>query len=729
MIRAALILFALVALAGCATTKEEPGEAAAGAAVSAADARTALESGLEDYTADRFEAARARFERASRGPAGAPRGRALTLLGLAELRLKQPAAARDHLIEAARENDLLADYALYHAGRAAMEAGDPASATRIFSDLRMRYADSRWRAQAALGAGRAFLALGEPAQARAAIARAIQEGLPDEAIPAARLDLGETDERAQEPAGAARIYKDLWLTRSETPEADEAGRRMARIRGGGPARFATPAERRGRADLLFRRFSYEKALPEYQALAMESRAAGDPGRSYEASLQAAHCYFRLRRYPEALAAFRELRAGFPGRPGIEETIFYEARSLARSQRYEEAFAAFRRLIAAKGATRWAREARFRLATLLEDRGRLGEAATAYEAVLRSGAREHRDEALWRLGWIDHKRGADTAARARLDRLAASSGDALSRQASYWTARICEAAGARSEAATRYRSIARSAPLSYYRFTAENRLRDLGEGTLGDLSPLGEDPPLPTALPGPGPGAHFQRGLELIALRQLQDAGAEMALVPVRQGAGLAYGRLFLAAGAYYEASRLALARGGLAGGETLRFTYPRAYPHLVRDEAARNGMDPRLVWAVMREESTFRPAIRSPAGAVGLLQIMPATARRVGLERGVAEADARLTDPATNIRLGAFYLATLLARYGGNAPRAIAGYNAGEEAVDRWLGDMPAVTLADEDTFVEEIPFQETRDYVKKVWRSYSVYRRLYPEDGGQEIR
>jgi soluble lytic murein transglycosylase len=81
-----------------------------------------------------------------------------------------------------------------------------------------------------------------------------------------------------------------------------------------------------------------------------------------------------------------------------------------------------------------------------------------------------------------------------------------------------------------------------------------------------------------------------------------------------------------------------------------------------------------------------------------------------------------NVRLGAFYLGKLCTRYGGDLPRAIAGYNAGEEAVDRWLGDMPPAILADADGFVEEIPFQETRDYVKKVWRSYNVYRRLYPQ-------
>ena len=149
----------------------------------------------------------------------------------------------------------------------------------------------------------------------------------------------------------------------------------------------------------------------------------------------------------------------------------------------------------------------------------------------------------------------------------------------------------------------------------------------------------------------------------------------------------------------------------------------MREECSRNRIDPKLLWAVMREESTFRPAITSPAGAVGLLQIMPATARRIGPDRGLPNAEAKLDDPRVNIALGAHYLGKLLARYEGQPIRAIAGYNAGEDAVDHWLGEMPRVALADPDAFIEEIPYTETRDYVKKVLKSYDVYARLYPSE------
>jgi soluble lytic murein transglycosylase-like protein len=221
--------------------------------------------------------------------------------------------------------------------------------------------------------------------------------------------------------------------------------------------------------------------------------------------------------------------------------------------------------------------------------------------------------------------------------------------------------------------------------------------------------------------------------QNEDATRELGLVRFGGNLVLYFARLFQDIEDYYHASRMILSRhaGSLSRSvrgkqQLLRFTYPRAYTDRVGREAPRRGTDPRLVWAVMREESTYRPRVRSPAGAVGLMQIMPQTAARIGGQAGAPGAVARLEDPATNITLGTYYLGWLLERYGGNTVRALAGYNAynaGEEAVDRWLKEIPAEFLKERDVFVEEIPYLETRNYVKKVMKSYHVYLRLYPQE------
>ncbi len=157
--------------------------------------------------------------------------------------------------------------------------------------------------------------------------------------------------------------------------------------------------------------------------------------------------------------------------------------------------------------------------------------------------------------------------------------------------------------------------------------------------------------------------------------------------------------------------------------YPAAYMKEVQDAAGEYDIDPMLLLAVMREESRFASDARSVAGAMGLLQLMPSTAQRVAKGARVntnGNGNGYLYDPRTNIRLGAYYLKQLLARFGA-APMAIAAYNAGENAVSKWLKEG---SYSEPDEFIEDIPYNETRNYVKKVLTSYIEYTRsMRPEN------
>jgi soluble lytic murein transglycosylase-like protein len=127
--------------------------------------------------------------------------------------------------------------------------------------------------------------------------------------------------------------------------------------------------------------------------------------------------------------------------------------------------------------------------------------------------------------------------------------------------------------------------------------------------------------------------------------------------------------------------------------YSHVYDSLVDEHASHHALRPELVRAVIQVESGFNPRARSPKGAMGLMQLMPATARRLGVSNAY--------DPAENIRGGCAYLRQLLDRYDGNEQLALAAYNAGEGAVDRHGKNIP--------------PFQETQDYVRKVGRISDV--------------
>ncbi len=148
-----------------------------------------------------------------------------------------------------------------------------------------------------------------------------------------------------------------------------------------------------------------------------------------------------------------------------------------------------------------------------------------------------------------------------------------------------------------------------------------------------------------------------------------------------------------------------------RYRYPPAYLSLINKHASRHRIDPLIVISVMREESHFQPTAVSRAGALGLMQLMPATARRYGK----VERNEDLFQVEKNIAIGTEHLARLIGRF-PSLPHALAAYNAGEGHVQRWMTG----SYLDLDEFVEDIPFAETRNYVLKVLRSYQINKHLY---------
>jgi soluble lytic murein transglycosylase len=149
---------------------------------------------------------------------------------------------------------------------------------------------------------------------------------------------------------------------------------------------------------------------------------------------------------------------------------------------------------------------------------------------------------------------------------------------------------------------------------------------------------------------------------------------------------------------------------------PRAYAELVEAAAKKHGIDPNLLFAVMRVESIYNRRIVSYAGAVGLMQIMPTTGRRIALELGhPAYSVSDLLDPATNVEMAAWYLKSLIDRFDGRLPLAIASYNGGPHNVRVWMSQHhPATPL---DAFLERIPFSQTHRYVRRVLTHYAAYR------------
>jgi peptidoglycan lytic transglycosylase len=156
---------------------------------------------------------------------------------------------------------------------------------------------------------------------------------------------------------------------------------------------------------------------------------------------------------------------------------------------------------------------------------------------------------------------------------------------------------------------------------------------------------------------------------------------------------------------------------------PLRHEDIIRQQARDKGLDPALIAAVIYAESHFRDGQRSEAGALGLMQITPATAHMIARKSGgTAFVVGDLGTPQVNIAYGAWYLRYLLARYAGNEVFALAAYNGGEGNVDRWIDRAERQSRA---LTISAIPFAETREYVRRVQDAERRYRASYPRELG----
>ena len=230
--------------------------------------------------------------------------------------------------------------------------------------------------------------------------------------------------------------------------------------------------------------------------------------------------------------------------------------------------------------------------------------------------------------------------------------------------------------------------------------------------------------------HQVRADELLALRFTEDAREEIAQLARQLGEGVSertvLARMYLRADMPLQAIRtLNGVLSSVAANERLSLPpefwtslFPQLYWGEVLEATQYMSVDPLLILGVIRQESAFNARATSRSDARGLMQLLPSTGREVYQRIGLgAFRDDLLFDPQLNVRLGAQYLGGLAEIHRGNLILVLAAYNAGPGRVRRWMQEL---STADWDEFIERLPFEETRLYVKSVLRNYGVYQRLY---------
>ena len=517
------------------------------------------------------------------------------------------------------------------------------------------------------------------------------------------------------------------ITLAADAKATRLGDALVELGGRWPNDQAT---RLRRADVYYRARRYADVVEELETGPLPSKATDKAQWLHLRGM----ALFRMRHYYDEAAKALSEAARVAGKRGIEDE-FHAARALARAGRDREAIRAFRRLVQRYPNHSRAAEAEY-LAGWLEIRLGLRRGEVALERMLRGRRRRFdkwRRQALWQLGFRAVERRQYARAKRFLSRYAKEKMSRMEQaQAAYWLGRTYQGLKKWGLAIKAYRQAMEIEPLHWYASLAAHRLqrakRKPGDPFPDDQPRTKEAPPIEIKWPA---SVLFYSRLGLVAdavtaLRR--ERAAVLKGVPASSHTR-ALAQAYTELGAHRDAYRLAarLQRGVLerpAGDHAWwwRAAYPTPWNDTVQRWTAKADIEQAYVYATMRQESAYNPAAVSRAGAIGLLQLMPKVSARLAKSIGVTVRRQQLFDPEWNIRLGVKEIEGLYEEYGGVMPLSIAAYNAGSRRVREWIKRSGRMDL---DRFVERIPFDETRNYVRRVMSHYARYRYLIDPEGG----
>jgi soluble lytic murein transglycosylase len=621
----------------------------------------------------------------------------------------------------------LQDYHLYFVGVSAARLGRGAEAQAALSQLLRDYPQSVKAPAAELEFGKLLL----DDRARADEARALLQNAlsaPDSATArGARLALAELDERTGNVAAA---YEGFMMVRRDAVGSAlgrTAKQHVLALRGRYPELMPAGADRLDEARLLVTEQDYA-AAEAAAAQILEHPQGVDPA---EAARVRADALYGQGKTEAALVALREVGDRYPYSAAAPAALFRLASVLWNRDEDAAALGDFEALRRRYPGAPQAPEALYAVGRIHQQAGRDNLAINSFADLAQRYPRSKLSaEARWRIGWIHYLSHNWPAAAATFSQLATRTQGREHDEAAYWYARSLDRAGRPAAARPLYQELVAEDPSGYYSMWAQQRLRSPTVKVDADTAPVTARSapvaavPLQPATEPRIDGFHLQRSKELQAAGVYSLAREELAAIERTHRTDTATLRYLLqafqAVDGYAAAVRLAreLHDGaGLSPQERDQFLYPLAFWTTVRRQAEAQGIDPLLVLAVMRQESLFDPEARSAADARGLMQLLPGTARRVAGASSSAVDASDLNTPEVNIRLGTQYLRMLLDQFHDEPLKAVAAYNGGENAVEKW--ERQSADL-EPDEFVESITFRETRDYVKRVVANYQMYQHLY---------
>jgi soluble lytic murein transglycosylase len=617
----------------------------------------------------------------------------------------------------------LGDYVAHFLASAYLAQGRSTDAVVTLRDFEAKYPDSLLLREAMHLYGQSLLGAGRAAEA----ARILQKyRAPVRAD--FELELGRTYEAMDEYALAAQAYKTVYYTLPQSAEAASAKSAFDHLVAGGYANSATFAERRTRANLLVQAKRHGEAAHEYRALLALAPAdqqtaitvalgvalhrSGDdreartlldsiPDSADASTGPRLYALAEMARSaddkPQLQSILDRLRQYAPASESLDQALLLAANYYLLHQDYDHAIAHYREL-----------QQRFP-----------NSPRAAY--------------AHWKGAWLALRQGrADEARHAFEEEVQLYPAAPEVPAALYWRARLAEDEHDFTRARAWYEKLTSRFRSYYYAELARTRLATLPHGApapdpLLDGIPAAVVPASYSVAEAPPDSVRLQKS-RLLENAGMTDAAVKELQAAVDDGAwaALQMARIYQDAGQYHRA--LHALKRAMPGYFSLEieqlprpaweYLFPRPFWAELKRNAAANELDPFLVASLIRQESEFNPGAVSRADALGLMQLLPVTGRKVAREMKLRSfSPPGLLSPATNLQLGTRYFREMVDHFGGHVEYALAAYNAGPDRVQGWLAQG---NFRDVPEFVESIPFTETREYVQAIVRNAAIYRKLY---------
>ncbi|MFH1347554.1 MAG: tetratricopeptide repeat protein [Candidatus Margulisiibacteriota bacterium] len=627
----------------------------------------------------------------------------------------------------------LLDYSYFYIAKAYQKTNHPDNALLVYKIVLDYYQDSVLIPETLFQVAQIKLDANNYSEAEASLRGFISRFPDHEYTPKARYLLGTLLEKEKKYVDAVRVYRNLDLLHPNSDWAEKGLERVDVL-----AKKTHLADYEASAATVynlgikqFKKKNYSKAKEYFTRLTKFYKKSSFYD---EAVIMMGRLYLRKGNLKTAAKYFKQvINLNKDSKP---EAMYYLALTYWYMDNPDAAIKTLEKTVVMYPKSSWADDALYYLGRYYKLEDDTQKALKAYEKLVADYPNsENFADSLWIIGNLYYKQGKYESAYDNFTRALDLPAEKVTDQLIFWAAKSAEKIGRKDKAVAAYKATISKYDHSYYGYRAREELKKYGINIKSNTVPE-----IQVSIADLGKTSaeffrHEQKYEELLALGLGDEAAAEASFleekVPTanKEKVQLAKYHAYVMKGKFAKPIWFAdqkIQEATLSGSlsdldpRLWRFSYPRGYWQYVEKYSKKYGLDPYLTYAVIREESRFKSRALSRSYAHGLMQIIPSTGRLISRALGMSYSRWKMYDPRANIWMGTYYLSTLIKRFDGNVSLALAGYNGGPVRVEKWRKKYKNLDI---DEFVEDIPITETRNYVKKVLKSYYGYKRTYSSD------